>query len=72
MPSDIKYYQDLGGEKVVFEKEEVASMKAVASQGESAARPTLTVAMCVPPKSTWVYLLCSNLPPLLCNYYMHM
>ena len=38
MPSDIKYCQDLGGEKVVFEKEEVASMKAIASQGKSVVR----------------------------------
>ena len=37
MPSDIKYFQDLGGEKVVFEKEEVASLKAIASQGENIA-----------------------------------
>lgn len=33
MSSDIKYYQELGGEKVVFEKEEVDSMKAVSNQG---------------------------------------
>ena len=30
MPTDIKYYQEFGGEKVIFEKEEVNSLKSFA------------------------------------------
>ena len=33
MPTDMKYYQEFGGEKVVFEKEEVAEMKKFADPG---------------------------------------
>ena len=34
MPTDIKFYQELGGEKVVFEKEEVAEMKSLGEKGQ--------------------------------------
>ena len=33
MPTDIKYYQEFGGEKVVFEKEEIAEMKKFSEPG---------------------------------------
>ena len=33
MPTDIKYYQEFGGEKVIFEKEEVTEMKKFAEPG---------------------------------------
>ena len=33
MPTDIKFYQEFGGEKVVFEKEEVTEMKKFAEPG---------------------------------------
>ena len=33
MPTDIKYYQEFGGEKVVFEKEEIAEMKKFTDPG---------------------------------------
>ena len=33
MPTDIKYYQEFGGEKVVFEKEEIAEMKKFSDPG---------------------------------------
>ena len=33
MPTDIKFYQEFGGEKVIFEKEEVAEMKKFAEPG---------------------------------------
>ena len=33
MSSDIKYFQEFGGEKVVFEKEETARVKSIAGQG---------------------------------------
>ena len=38
MPTDIKYYQEFGGEKVVFEKEEIAEMKKFADPGVRTAR----------------------------------
>ena len=34
MPQDIKYYQEFGGEKVIFEKEETTAMKKVIEKGE--------------------------------------
>ena len=34
MPQDIKYYQEFGGEKVVFEKEETTEMKKLAEKGK--------------------------------------
>ena len=34
MSSDIKYFQDFGGEKVVFEKEEIAKIKRITDQGK--------------------------------------
>ena len=33
MPTDIKYYQEFGGEKVIFEKEEVTEMKKFGEPG---------------------------------------
>jgi ATP-dependent DNA helicase 2 subunit 1 len=33
MPTDIKFYQPFGGEKVVFEKEEVTEMKKFGEPG---------------------------------------
>ncbi len=33
MPTDIKLYQQFGGEKSVFEKDEVQSLKAMCSKG---------------------------------------
>ena len=33
MPTDIKYYQLFGGEKVIFEKEEVTDMKKFGKPG---------------------------------------
>lgn len=33
MPTDIKYYQLFGGEKVIFEKEEVTEMKKFGKPG---------------------------------------
>lgn len=33
MPQDIKYYQEFGGEKVVFEKEETLEMKKLVEKG---------------------------------------
>lgn len=33
MPTDIKYYQPFGGEKVIFEKEEVTEMKKFGEPG---------------------------------------
>jgi ATP-dependent DNA helicase 2 subunit 1 len=33
MPSDIKYYQEFGGEKAIFEKDEVTAMKRFAEPG---------------------------------------
>ena len=33
MPTDIKYYQLFGGEKVIFEKEEVIEMKKFGEPG---------------------------------------
>ena len=33
MPADIKYYQLFGGEKVIFEKEEVTDMKKFGTPG---------------------------------------
>ena len=33
LPTDIKYYQEFGGEKVVFEKEEVDEMKKFGKPG---------------------------------------
>ncbi len=35
MPTDIKYYQEFGGEKIIFEKEEVSEMKKFAEPGDS-------------------------------------
>ena len=35
MPQDIKYYQEFGGEKVVFEKEETAEMKKLMEKGRN-------------------------------------
>lgn len=35
MPQDIKYYQDFGGEKVVFEKEETTEMKKLMEKGRN-------------------------------------
>ena len=35
MSQDIKYYQQFGGEKVVFEKEETVDMKKLESKGQS-------------------------------------
>ena len=35
MPTDIKYYQPFGGEKVTFEKEEVTEMKKFGEPGMS-------------------------------------
>ena len=35
MSQDIKYYQQFGGEKVVFEKEETVDMKKLGSKGQS-------------------------------------
>ena len=35
MPTDIKYHQMFGGEKVVFEKEEVTEMKKFGIPGTS-------------------------------------
>ena len=40
MLTDIKYYQEFGGEKVVFEKEEIAEMKKFADPGERAGGST--------------------------------
>ncbi len=34
MPQDIKYYQEFGGEKVVFEKEETTEMKKLMEKGK--------------------------------------
>ena len=34
MPTDIKYHQEFGGEKVIFEKEEVTEMKKLSDRGE--------------------------------------
>ena len=33
MSSDIKYFQDFGGEKVVFEREETTKVKRITDQG---------------------------------------
>lgn len=33
MPTDIKYYQMFGGQKVIFEKEEVDEIKSFGSTG---------------------------------------
>lgn len=33
MPQDIKYYQQFGGEKVIFEKEETVEMKKLGTKG---------------------------------------
>ena len=33
MPQDMKYYQEFGGEKVTFEKEEVGDMKKLTDKG---------------------------------------
>ena len=33
MIPDIKYYQEFGGEKIVFEKEETAKIKRIVDQG---------------------------------------
>ena len=38
MPQDIKYYQQFGGEKIVFEKEETVEIKKLGTKGESAGR----------------------------------
>lgn len=35
MPTDLKYYQMFGGEKVIFEKEEVTEMKKFGTPGAS-------------------------------------
>ena len=34
MPTDIKFFQQFGGEKAVFEKDEVQSMKAMCTKGD--------------------------------------
>jgi len=34
MPQDIKYYQQFGGEKVEFEKEETVEMKKLGTKGQ--------------------------------------
>ena len=33
MLPDIKYYQEFGGEKIIFEKEETAKIKRIIDQG---------------------------------------
>ena len=33
MLPDIKYYQEFGGEKIIFEKEETAKIKRIVDQG---------------------------------------
>ena len=35
MPQDIKYYQEFGGEKIVFEKEETAEIKKLGDKGDA-------------------------------------
>ena len=34
MPHDIKYYQEFGGEKVIFEKEETTEIKRLSEKGK--------------------------------------
>ena len=34
MPQDIKYYQEFGGERAIFEKEETTEMKKLMEKGE--------------------------------------
>ncbi len=34
MPQDIKYYQEFGGEKSIFEKEETTEMKKLMEKGK--------------------------------------
>ena len=34
MPQDIKYYQEFGGQKVIFEKEETVEMKKLTEKGQ--------------------------------------
>lgn len=34
MPQDIKYYQEFGGQKVIFEKKETAEMKKLTEKGQ--------------------------------------